>query len=592
MVWHSHPGYMLGLILNTIILSIFPLGTAWLIKTLFDLLVQSFQNHITVGITAPLLVLLVGLGVLNILSQALGAVGSYLNTELALHLNVSVQLSIYRKINSLQGLAPFETPHFYDMIQLSSQGAQMGLVRSFNIVTSLLRSIIILTSFLGVLISYSPILAVLVAMTALPQLYVQTKLGRQRFGLANENNPKQRRLSYYGHLLSGRPFAKEMRLFDLGAHFLTAFERLSQEINQIQRSQQRRELLWKFGLDVLSNMISTGALGLVVFQAIAGRLSLGDITFYTSAVGSIQGAFAGLVSTLAEMHESALFFTRYNDLLALPQPIAIPDIPHRIQPPVDGIEFRNVSFRYSEEHSWVLRDVNFVIPAGQCLALVGLNGAGKTTLVKLLTRLYDPTEGQILWDGIDLREFDPTELRRRLGVIFQDFVRFDLTVLENVALGDITKLGNGNSRYVEAAALSAAMKAGIHDVVSAFPKGYHTMLSRWLDEDGDGVDLSGGQWQKIALARLFIRDADLLILDEPTSALDAKAEYEVYNYFSDIVAGKTSLLISHRFSTVRMADLIAVLEDGKITEYGSHDELMSQEGTYARLYIMQAERYR
>jgi ATP-binding cassette subfamily B protein len=479
-----------------------------------------------------------------------------------------------------------------DTIQLATQGAQMGPNQALGILTGLLQSIVTLVSFLGVLLAFSPLLAGLVALAALPQLYAQIKLGRQRFNLAYENSPRQRLSSYYNYLLSAVYFAKEMRLFNLGKYFIGTYEHLTQELNQTQRAQQLRELRWQSGLSLLSNLVSSGAFVVVILQAFAGKISLGDVTFYTSAVGSVQGALSGIVYAIANVNESALFFSRYLDLLALPQPIVVPADPRPAIPLKSDIELRNVSFRYSAEHPWVLRNIDLKFPAGKCLALVGLNGAGKTTLVKLLTRLYDPTEGQILWDGIDIREFDPVELRRHMGAIFQDFVHFDLTAFENIALGDVSKLNNGSKPLAEKLAREAARKAGIHDALEELPQGYNTILSRWLAEDGKGVDLSGGEWQKIALARMFMRDADLLILDEPTAALDVQAEYDIYSRFIELMSGKISLLISHRFSTVRMADTIAVLEDERIIEYGGHEELLTRAGTYAKLYNMQADRYR
>ncbi|MBE7530744.1 MAG: ATP-binding cassette domain-containing protein [Ardenticatenaceae bacterium] len=271
---------------------------------------------------------------------------------------------------------------------------------------------------------FSPLLAVLVALAALPQLVIQLKIGRQRFGLAFTLSADERRLFYYGHLLTSPYPAKEVRLFGLANYFLDQWRQLCATVHQAQRRQELRELRWSLFLELLATLVSTATFVVVVVQAFAGRLSLGDVTLYTNAVRGIQGALMGLVSAVSTLHEHTLFFATYEQVLALPSPVAAP-APARPVPPLrQGIELRHVSFRYSQAHPWVLQDVNLLIPAGQCLALVGLNGAGKTTLVKLLTRLYDPTAGQILWDGVDMREFDPEELRGRMGTVFQDFGRY------------------------------------------------------------------------------------------------------------------------------------------------------------------------
>ena len=471
-------------------------------------------------------------------------------------MSLKIQIAINEKINSLAGLGPFEDPRFHDAIQLATQGAQFGPQEMLGTFTSLVGRVVTIMSFLGILVSFNPFLTGLVVVTAMPELYVQIKMGHQRFSLAHEMTPKQRQVGYYNRVLSSLEFVKELRLFNLADHFLNSFRGISRELHQSQRNQQFREMRWQLVLNYFTNFVSIGAFIAVVLQAFAGRLSLGDVTLYTNAVRSVQGALSGLVFALANISESALFFTRYTELLALPQSIYICPSPQATPPLFLAIKLRNVSFHYSDEHPWVLRNVNLTIHAGQCGALVGLNGAGKTTLVKLLTRFYDPTAGRITWDGVDLHEFDPQDLRRRIEAIFQDFVRFDLTAHENVGLGDVVRMTENDRVH------RAAEKAGVHETLAALPQGYQTTLSRWLVDNGTGVDLSGGEWQKIALARLFIRDADLMILDEPTAALDAQAEYDVYSRFVDLVAVKTSLLISHRFSTVRMADVIAVLEEG------------------------------
>ncbi len=584
--WHSQPWCFTGLILVEILQGLVPLGVAWITKVLFDWLAQSIRSGASAVSVRELLPPMTGYVLLGLFSQMLQVANNYLNAELNRQLTLNVQLAVQSKINSLDGLAPFENPSFYNTIQLAVQGAQMGPQQTVGMLSNFSRSIITLLSFLGVLLVLDPFLAGLVALAALPQLLVQLKFGQQHFRLAIYNSPRERRASYFGYLLSGIDFAKELRLFDLSAYFQEAYRTIYKEIHHAQRTQQLSEMRWQAVLNLVSSLTGSGVFIFVLLRAFAGAISLGAVSFYTSAVSSVQNALWGIVYAFTTLNENALFYSQFQALLALPEPLTVASPPRPVPPLTTGIELRDVTFRYSDQLPWVLQGLNLTIPAGKSLALVGLNGAGKTTLVKLLTRLYDPTRGQILWDGVDIREFDPKELRRHMAAIFQDFVQYDVTAYENIALGDVTHAGDTER------VRQAAIQAGVHELIQGLPQGYQTVLSRWLAEEGQGADLSGGEWQKIALARMFMRPSDLLILDEPTAALDAQAEYDVYRRFVDLISGRTCVLISHRFSTVRMAHRIAVLNEGKVIECGSHPELMSLQGTYAHLYTLQADRYR
>lgn len=583
LVWQAYPIACLGILLLTILQGLIPLANAWVTKVLLDWLTQLLVGG---RVTKEQLIwLLLAQAVLMVATAMLPDLSRYLNAELGRRLTVLIQSTVYQKINRFQGIAHFENPKVYDTIQLAQQGAEQSSSQTLEISTGLIQSLVTLLSFIGVLFSFNLFLANLVLLAAFPQLLVQLKLGQQRFGLAFELSPTERRKYYYSFLLTSVQAAKEVRLFGLGQYFLYKLLNLYQRVHQAERQQQQRELRWELGLNILSSVVASIAFIVVVFAAFGRRVTLGDITLYVSAVSSVQAALSQFIFAIAGLSESMLFYSYFQDLLALPPALPISSVPKPIPKLSSGLELHHVSFRYSDQQPWILRDVSLKIPSGSCLALVGLNGAGKTTLVKLLTRLYDPCDGQILWDGIDIRDFDPAEFRHRIGTIFQDFMHYDLTVRENVGLGNLAKINN--RQWIE----QAARQANVHDDIMRLPQDYETELSRMFAEENQGIDLSGGQWQRVATARMFAREADLLILDEPTAALDAQAEYELYSHFTDLISKRTSVLISHRFSTVRMADAIAVLKDGRITEYGTHDALVGKKGTYAKLYEMQAKFY-
>lgn len=583
LVWQAYPLACAGSLLITLLQGLLPLAVAWVTKVLFDWLALRLGGA-AVG-SGSVIWLLIAQGGLTVGMAMLPLVNQYWQAELGRRLTVRIQTMVYQKINSFTGLAYFENPQVYDSIRLAQQGAEFSSSQTLPFLMQLIQNLVMLLSFIGVLFAFQFTLASLVLLAALPQLVAQLKLGQQRFRLAFDVSRDERRKPYYAFLLASVEAAKEMRLFALGPYFLQKLLDLYQRVHQEQRRQDQREVRWELGLSLLASGVATVAFVLIVQAAFAGRLTLGDITLYVSAVAAVQSALNGLLSAIAGLHESVLFHSYFQALQALPPALPVPAPPRPVPPLITGIELRHVSFRYHPEQPWVLRDINLTIPAGSCLALVGLNGAGKTTLVKLLTRLYDPTEGQILWDGIDIRAFDPVLFRQRLGALFQDFMRYDLTVRENIGLSNLDQI------HDLAQIQKAAQQANIHDELLRLPQGYETELSRMFAEEDQGFDLSGGQWQKVATARLFNRPADLLILDEPTAALDAEAEYELYHHFTALLAGRTSLLISHRFSTVRMATAIAVLEEGRISEYGPHDHLLRLNGAYARLYNMQAESY-
>ncbi len=558
-----------------------PAASAWVGKLVIDGVVQVTANPAEDLNQVGLLVgLAFGVAIAGQLLNILAQGSQDLLRDL---LGQRINVLIIEKAVTLD-LSYYETPAFYDMLQRAQQEAGHRPLAMLQQIFSLVRGAITLVSLVILLLRFSPWVVLVLIVTGLPALFVQSAYGQASFKMYSGRTLAWRQLMYLSLLLTARPFVKEIKLFGLAPILLERYSRLYARFYRENRDLLIRRNLGSAVLQLVALVGYFGAYLAVILQAIGRRITLGDLTMYSGVLMQAQAAAMSLMVSLADLYEQKLFLGNLFAFLEL-QPHIPADGTGCPAPPVlqSGIEMRNVTFRYPGSSESVLCNINLKIAPGEKIALVGENGAGKTTLIKLLTRLYDPTEGQIIFDGVDLREMDVASLHRQIGVIFQDFVQYHLTGRENIGFGQV-EASDDMARI-----RTAAEKSGAHSVLNSLPNGYETVLGRWFDEKGP--ELSIGQWQKIALARAYMRDAPILILDEPTAALDAKAEYEVYRHFKELAADRTVLLISHRFSTVRMADRIVVLNKGHVIEQGTHEELLAAGGLYATMFNLQAESY-
>jgi ATP-binding cassette subfamily B protein len=480
-------------------------------------------------------------------------------------------------------LQDFENSEFYDKLTRARREASVRPLSLVNRTFGLAQNTISLVSYAFLLAQFSAWTLVILAIAGLPAFAAETKFSGDAFRLFRWRSPETRKQMYIETVLAREDYAKEVKLFRLGPLLLKRYTDIFKDLYTEDRSLTLRRDSWGLALGLVGTAVFYGAYAWIAASAVKGQISLGQMTMYLLLFKQGQSAVAAILAAIGGMYEDNLYLSNLYEYLE--QPVSQPGGSAASGPnPEDGIRFENVSFTYPGANRPALVDISLHLPPGRSLDLVGENGSGKTTLVKLLSRLYEPDSGRVLLDGLDLREWDPEKLRARVSVIFQDFARYQFLMGENVGAGDVDEFSN-ESRWER-----AGEKGLASEFVDQLPKGYHTQLGRWFK---DGQEISGGQWQKVALSRAFMReDADILVLDEPTAAMDASAEAQVFEHFRKLARNRIAILISHRFSTVRMADQIAVLSGGKMIEHGSHEQLLAADGVYARLFELQAAGYR
>ncbi len=580
MVWQAAPATVVSSIFFRVVVSLIPLAMLAVTKVIIDS-IQIVQSH--QGPLRPHFWWFVGLEfALAVVATIHGRLLDYCDVSLAEKYTRYISTRIMEHASRLD-LSSYEDPMFYDKMERARvQGTdRLGMIQSTG---RLVQQAITTVSLAAGIFFFSPWLLLGLVLCIVPTFLGETHFAFLGYSLSFQQTPSRRELDYLRVLGGSKESAKEQKLFGLGPFLVGRYSTISSDLqNQTLGLAKRRLLVGSF-LAILGTLGYYGAYAYVVYEAVAGVLLIGTLVFLTGAIAGASSNIQLVFSTFSSIADQALFLTDLLDFFSLtPRVRSKPDALPVPRPIRRGFEFRNVCFAYPGTKRLVLNNINFRLEPSERIAIVGENGQGKTTIVKLLTRLYDVTSGQILLDGVDLREYDLEDLWKETSVIFQDFMRYEMTASDNIAMGRIEDRANA------ARIRDAAIKSLADPIIQRLPKGFEQVLGCRFD---GGVDLSGGEWQRVALARAYLRNAQLLILDEPTASLDARSEHDIFRQFTELTEGKMALLISHRFSTVRMADRILVMEDGKISEEGPHDELLKSGGRYAEMFELQATSYR
>ncbi|MGD1906824.1 MAG: ABC transporter ATP-binding protein [Leptolyngbyaceae cyanobacterium] len=580
LVWQATPQWFLLSLFITLASALIPVAQLYVGKLIVDWVVQNAG-----AIDRPIrpLIQLVGIEFGLVLLQSLLSQGQIfvfqvMKDRFALDAN---QVLLQQAI--ALDLAHYERPEFHDLLSRAQQSGGSYLLRVLDILTRLVGQVVGLVGLLALLLKFNPAVTAILFLTATPAFWVGVRYSRRRFWMMRRQTPNNRLSEYFERVLTQAAFAKEVRLFNLGDYLLEQWRQIRGQFNQESAQLAGRQALANVGIGTFASSGFYAAYGVVLAQAVAGRITIGDLTLYTGTFQQAQSRIQGILSSIALLYEYGLYVSQYFEFLDLTPQVISPRSPQSFPVPIQqGLALSNVTFTYPGASTPTLQNINLTVAPGECIALVGVNGSGITTLLKLLNRFYDLDSGDITIDEVPLSAFDLVDLRRNVGVLFQDFARYALSVEDNIGFGNLTQREN------PAAIRQAASNAGATGVITTLDQGYETILGKIFK---DGIELSGGQWQKIGLARAFMGTAQILILDEPTAAVDAIAEHELFQRFRQLTQGKMTFLVSHRFSTVRIADRIVVLENGQIAEVGNHSQLMAEGGLYAQMFRLQAERY-